>query len=237
MKEYWMFGKNPCKAALENKDRVILEIRAVDTILDELNYLIPKSIKRISVKNKELDALLPNSVHQGIAIKVKPLDRLHIDWLLDSNLRLSKNIVMILDHVTDPHNIGAIIRTASAFNVRAIITSIRNGAQETGVVAKSAAGGLEIVPIVEVANISEGIKILKKHNYWVFGLDGNASENVNVMKQYDNIAIVLGSEGFGMRDLVSKNCDVLVKIPISSQMESLNVSNAAAIALFSATSL
>jgi 23S rRNA (guanosine2251-2'-O)-methyltransferase len=237
MKEYWMFGKNPCKAALENKDRVILEIRAVDTILDELNYLIPKSIKRISVKNKELDALLPNSVHQGIAIKVKPLDRLHIDWLLNSNLGLSKNIVMILDHVTDPHNIGAIIRTASAFNVRAIITSIRNGAQETGVVAKSAAGGLEIVPIVEVANISEGIKILKKHNYWVFGLDGNASENVNVMKQYDNIAIVLGSEGFGMRDLVSKNCDVLVKIAISSQMESLNVSNAAAIALFSATSL
>lgn len=237
MKEYWMFGKNPCKAALENKDRVILEIRAVDTILDELNYLIPKSIKRISVKNKELDALLPNSVHQGIAIKVKPLDRLHIDWLLNSNLGLSKNIVMILDQVTDPHNIGAIIRTASAFNVRAIITSIRNGAQETGVVAKSAAGGLEIVPVVEVANISEGIKILKKHNYWVFGLDGNASENVNVMKQYDNIAIVLGSEGFGMRDLVSKNCDVLVKIAISSQMESLNVSNAAAIALFSATSL
>jgi len=232
MKEYWMFGKNTCKAALENKDRTVLEIRAVENVVKELSHLISKSIKRATVTNKELDALLPNAVHQGIAMKVKPLDRVHIDWLLDGDLTTEKNIVIVLDQVTDPHNVGAIIRTASAFNVKAIITSMRNGAQETGVVAKSAAGGLELVPIVEVANISEGIKALKQNNYWVFGLDGNASQDVSIMKQYDNVAIVLGSEGFGMRDLVSKNCDVLVKIPISKQMESLNVSNAAAIALF-----
>lgn len=233
MKEYWMFGKNTCKAALKNKERTVLEIRAVENVVNELSHLMPKSIKRHTVTNKELDALLPNAVHQGIAMKVKPLDRVHIDWLLNGVLSADKNIVIVLDQVTDPHNVGAIIRTASAFNVKAIITSTRNGAQETGVVAKSAAGGLELVPIVEVANISEGIKSLKQNNYWVFGLDGNASQDVSVMKQYDNVAIVLGSEGFGMRDLVSKNCDVLVKISISKQMESLNVSNAAAIALFS----
>lgn len=202
-------------------------------MIDQYRHCLPHHITCKEVSQQELNNLLPGAVHQGVAIRVLPIEKLHLDWLLHLQKK-GRSIVLILDQITDPHNVGAILRTAAAFNVDAVIMTNRNSVRESGVVAKAAAGALESVPIIEVANLVEAIKSLKKVNYWIFGMDGGAAEHVSVLADYDKVAIVLGSEGEGMRNLVTKNCDLIVKIPMSEKMESLNVSNACAIALFSA---
>lgn len=233
---YWIFGKNSCKAVLQNQDREILEIRAITSLTEEFRSNLHRNIVYKDVSQKELDNLLPGAVHQGVAIRVLPVDKPHLDWVLQQEV-LGKSIILILDQITDPHNVGAIMRTAAAFNASAIIMTNRNSVRESGVVAKAAAGALELVPIIEVANLVEAIKALKKVNYWVFAMDGSAKDDVSIVANYEKIAIVLGSEGSGIRDLVAKNCDLRVKITMSEKMESLNVSNACAIALFAATKL
>jgi 23S rRNA (guanosine2251-2'-O)-methyltransferase len=227
---YWIFGKNAVKAALANSNREIIEVRLTKQAAELFD--ISGKIKQREVTIHELDELLPGSVHQGIAIKVMPLDKPHIEWLLKSEL--NRSIVLILDQLTDPHNVGAIIRTAAAFSVSAIVTTNRHTVRETSVVAKSAAGALELVPIIEVANLAESIKLMKKHNYWIFGLNGEARDEVSILADYEKIGIVLGSEGNGIRDLVAKSCDMQLRIPTSNQMGCLNVSNACAIALYAA---
>jgi len=230
---YWIFGKNSCKAVLHNEDREILEVRAVKHLSEEFRSSLHRNVVYKEASQQELDNLLPGAVHQGIAVRVLPIDKPHLDWLLQE--QAGKSIVLILDQITDPHNVGAIMRTAAAFDVAAVIMTNRNSVRESGVVAKAAAGALESVPIIEVANLVEAIKMLKKSNYWIFAMDGGAMDNVNILSGYDKVAIVLGSEGDGIRDLVAKNCDLKIKIPMSEKMESLNVSNACAIALFAAT--
>jgi len=138
----------------------------------------------------------------------------------------------MLDQVTDPHNIGAILRSMAAFNAGGLILPKHHAPEESGVMAKTACGALEIVPICRVPNLASTMDYLKKHDYWVAGMDGKASQTLEQANLSAKTVLVMGAEGKGLRHLVSKSCDLLIKLPISSQMESLNVSNAAAIGLY-----
>ena len=147
-------------------------------------------------------------------------------------IKEQKNLVLILDQVTDPHNVGAIIRSAAAFGAKAIITTDRHAPPESGVLAKSASGALEALPWVRVTNLSRAMDQLADMGYWRIGLDGHAKQDVRDVDFGDNIALVLGAEGKGIRKGTADHCDGLVKLPISRTIESLNVSNAAAVALY-----
>ncbi|MDX2083078.1 MAG: 23S rRNA (guanosine(2251)-2'-O)-methyltransferase RlmB, partial [Rickettsiales bacterium] len=149
-----------------------------------------------------------------------------------NSLGKQKSIVVLLDQVTDPHNVGAIMRNAAAFSVDAVITTEHHAASESASMAKAASGAMDIVPFVRVGNLAETMNILKEHGYWCIGMDMLARVDVKTASMYDKIALVMGSEGKGMRRLTREHCDLLVKLEISEKMESLNVANAAAVALY-----
>lgn len=172
-----------------------------------------------------------DSVHQGIALLTAPLPNAHIDEC-GPVMEGQKNLVLVLDQVTDPHNVGAIIRSATAFGAKAIITTDRHAPPESGTLAKSASGALETLPWVRVTNLSRTLDQLAEMGYWRIGLDGHANTNINEADFGDNIALVLGAEGKGLRKGTTDHCDAIVKLPISGTVESLNVSNAAAVALY-----
>ena len=137
-----------------------------------------------------------------------------------------------MDQVTDPHNIGAILRSAAAFDADAVITTQKNAPEVTGAMAKSASGALELVPLIFVSNLARTMQTLKDRGYWCVGMDGSAKETLRDAALPRKVALVMGSEGYGLRRLTAQNCDFMVRLPISKQVESLNVSNAAAIALY-----
>ncbi len=138
----------------------------------------------------------------------------------------------MLDQVTDPHNVGAILRSAAAFDAVAVVVTDKHAPQESGVMAKAASGAMETVPLVTVGNLSQAIEKLKKAGYWTAGFSSHAKQTLAEAKLDGKTALVLGAEGDGMRRLTSERCDFLVKLPMSDKMESLNVSNAAAVALY-----
>ena len=140
--------------------------------------------------------------------------------------------LLILDQVTDPQNIGAIIRSCAAFETLGLVVQDKNSPLESGAMDKAAAGTIEFVPVARVTNLSRAIETLKDNGFWVMGMDGYADTTIDKINKSGKIAIVMGSEGKGMRRLVQENCDSSVKLPISSNVESLNVSTAAAIALY-----
>jgi 23S rRNA (guanosine2251-2'-O)-methyltransferase len=179
-----------------------------------------------------LSIMVPDGApHQGVVMEVRPLRGQHLEDLAPEND--SKNIILMLDQVTDPHNVGACMRTAAAFGARALITQDRNSPLESGTLARSAAGGLEILPWIRVANLSDTLGKLRDMGYWHVGLDGGSGAvPIGQLSLGENLVIVMGSEGSGLRPLVKKNCDAIAKIPMPGGLESLNVSNAAAIALY-----
>lgn len=224
---YFIYGKHAVLAALDNKERKIYEVLSTP----ENFRFIPKHIKSKEASNTELKMLLPNILHQGIAAKVAPITHYNIPKLI---LAKANSKIVILDQVTDPQNLGAILRSAAAFNIDAIICPKHGSAVENGTVAKSACGALDKVNLVEVVNITSTIGELKKNGFWVIGLDSHPIQTIdNARNLFDSkLCIVMGSEGKGMRNLVTKACDLLIKIPISDKMESLNVSNAATIIMW-----
>lgn len=223
----WFWGTHAVEAAIKNENRVIVEIIATKNAASHL----PSNIKCKIVEPEFLSEFLPpNSVHQGIAARVKPLQEPDYEKSLEGG-----KLLFILDQLTDPQNIGSIFRTAAAFGACAIIQQDRKAPPITGSLAKAAQGGVEIVPDLRVVNISQTIVDLSKQGWCCIGLD--MSENCpSLAKAIENekrpIAIVLGAEGKGLRQLVSERCDCIAHIPMSGQMESLNVSNAAAIAAY-----
>lgn len=173
-------------------------------------------------------------VHQGVALLVETLCQPSIDELLNRVNTKKTSCVVILDQVTDPNNVGAIIRSALAFSVDAIIVPQNQAAKESSALVKASSGAFERVPMIYVVNLASAIKQFKSSGYWVLGLSGNAKGDLSSFQKYfdGKVAIVLGSEGSGMRRLTSESCDLLAKITISSEMENLNISCAAAIALY-----
>lgn len=236
--DLWLFGKHPVLAALNNPNRNIKRLlvtkRGADQYLasfsdinNDVRPLTPEIVlPEVLEKNLPADCL-----HQGIALQTTALPDLSLEKCCAIEEGKS-HLVLILDQLTDPHNVGAIIRSAAAFGARAIISTDRHSPPESGTLAKSASGALEILPWVRVTNLSRALDSLAEMGYWRLGLDGTAKLSIRDADFGNNIALVMGAEGKGLRKGTCEHCDALIKLPISRTVESLNVSNAAAIALY-----
>jgi 23S rRNA (guanosine2251-2'-O)-methyltransferase len=230
-KHYFLYGIHPSIAALNNPRRKIKEVICTQAIFEKYSNLISGHPYKIFEQNKISELLSENSVHQGIALQVEPLPSYNIEDL-DENAENLK--VAILDQISDPHNIGAIIRSAAAFGIDSIILTEDNSPQENAIIAKSSSGCLEEVKIIRITNLSSAIKTLKKKGFWIVGLDSNTDKQFDSKIAKGRVAIALGAEGKGLRRLTKESCDFLVKINMSDKAESLNVSNAAAIVFYEA---
>lgn len=228
---FWLYGHHAVMAALANENREKIEIRLTNESLIDKKILKNLPVKVVS--KQELDSLLPaGAIHQGMALSVKPLEPVFTDDIIRRCEAKNRSVLLMLDQVTDPHNIGAVLRSSAAFDADAVILPDANAPEETGTLAKSACGALETIPLVRVPNLVRAIQELKDAGYWVLGLDGYATRFITDDKLPAKTVFILGSEGEGMRRLTAENCDYTIKLPMSPRMESLNVSNAAAIALY-----
>ena len=187
------------------------------------------------VDNTEIDKIFNNREknHQGYLMKVAERQKITFDDFINS-LQNVKDLpkLLILDQILDPHNLGAIIRTSVAFGIEKIIITSYNSVKDTPIVAKASVGLNEFVNLIEVVNLNNAIKSLKNVGYFIIGLDGEAKITIDKITDSRNLALVLGNEGKGIRELVKRNCDELVKIPMENCAESLNVSVATAIAIY-----
>ena len=221
----WLFGLHAVRDALENPMRERIRLMVTKNASDKLSDSILKSGINAEVidPRKFNPPIDPQSVHQGAALEVKPLDWGNMSTVCaprnDKNARL-----VILDRVTDPHNVGAILRSAEVFGARAVIATARNSAPETGALAKTASGALERQPYLRVRNLATSIKSLKEMGYYVVGLDGTAENSIDDIVELNinkPLAIVLGAEGPGLRELTKETCDELVKIKYAAALDHL----------------
>jgi 23S rRNA (guanosine2251-2'-O)-methyltransferase len=223
----WLYGKHACFAALQNPKRKCHELLLLQQSQDKYATQLPSSVRVTITDKHNLEKKLPHdAVHQGIALRVDPLPPFSLQ---DPSLH---GPLVMLDQVTDPHNIGAILRTCAAFNAGGIIVTKQHCPNESGVMAKSACGALELVPVIRVSNLDQAIRSLQDTGFWCYGLTGGASSPISTAKFDAKTLFVFGSEGSGLRNLTAKRCDHLINVPIDPQMESLNVSNAVAITLY-----
>jgi 23S rRNA (guanosine2251-2'-O)-methyltransferase len=229
-KSFWLYGLHAARAALANPKRkvkrAVLNERARDELKRELSSVptetaSPDTIARL---------LPPGSVHQGVALLCEPLPQLDLETALE-NAALPR-VVAVLDQVTDPHNEGAILRSAAAFGVAAVVVQDRHAPEESGALAKAASGALDIVPRVVATNIARALEELGEMGFWRIALAGDADAKLAGATRPGDIALVLGAEGAGIRRLVRERCDIAAYIPMTGDMESLNVSNAAAVAFY-----
>ena len=239
----WLYGKHPVFLALQKKRREIFEIIATKNSVNELEkFLQEKNLHNYAAKIKLvdghfIDAIIgEGQIHQGLALNCSALPSKSQNNLLDELEKIKQRgeklpTLLIMDQLRDPHNVGAIIRSACAFGVDKIIFPEHNFPKESAVINKTSSGMIENVDLFLVVNLSNLMAKLKELGYWCIGLAGEATELVDKIQEYKNIALVVGSEGEGIRDLVKKNCDLLMKISISDKVESLNASVAASIAL------
>ena len=228
----WLYGLHAVQAALVNPQRKLRRLVVTPRAAEELGQ---DSLKNAHPELAEMEAisrLLPSgSVHQGAALLCEPLPRRALDEVL-AEPGEGRRIVVVLDQLTDPHNVGAILRSCAAFDVAAVVVQDRHAPPESGVLAKSASGALDRVPYVEVVNIARALEELGEMGFWRIALAGDGEMMLREAASLSDVALVLGAEGAGIRRLVRERCDSSARIPISNAMESLNVSNAAAIALY-----
>lgn len=232
--DLFIYGKHPVIAALNNPRRQCKNLYTTKEIWQNIQNKFSNPKFKIHILNpKELNDKFSNELnHQNIILEALPLSPLDIEDIISQIGHQTTSCLIILDQVTDPHNIGAIIRSAAAFSADAVILTEHNSPKENNTIIKCAAGACEIVPMVKVTNLSNCIRFLKQNNYWIIGMDGHTDLKLNSSMFSDKVAIILGSEESGIRRLTRENCDYIAKINISNQAESLNVSNAAAIALY-----
>jgi 23S rRNA (guanosine2251-2'-O)-methyltransferase len=232
----WLFGLHAVRDALLNPARQRLRLIVTQNARDKLADAIAASgmEAELSDPRKFAAPIDPESVHQGAALEVKPLDWGPLEALALGDGPMPPRIVL-LDRVTDPHNVGAILRSAEVFGARAVVGVQRHSAPETGSLAKTASGALERQPYVRVRNLADTMEDLKRMGFLVLGLDGDGEQTIGAAiagRQDRAIAIVLGAEGPGLRERTRDTCDALVRIPAARGFGSLNVSNAAAVALY-----
>ena len=225
-----LWGRHAVEAALMNPDRQHRKLWATREAIGTLDGELPEDFPIEYAEVQDLARLVARDApHQGLVLECEPLADRHLDEFFGDD---PSRPLVVLDQVTDPHNVGAILRSAAAFNAAAIVTQDRHAPPESGVIAKSASGALETVPWVRVVNLSRALDDMAEAGYWRIGLDGEAGITLADALPAGPIAVVLGAEGEGMRHNVVQHCDAIAKLPISSAMESLNVSNATAIALY-----
>jgi len=227
---FW--GKHAVAAALDNPDRKVLKAW---TTREAANFMqFPPEMTVVMAEAPDLGRMVPHDApHQGVVIEVEPLEEI---WLGDVLAEAPEQaVLLVLDQVTDPHNVGAILRSAAAFGVIGIVTQDRHSPPESGALAKAASGALERVPWVRVVNLARALEEIAEAGFWRIGLAGEAKTDLKDALGPKRVALVLGAEGPGMRSNTREHCDALAKLPISSAVESLNVSNAAAVALYAAS--
>lgn len=227
----WLWGLHAARAALANPSRQIHGIYVTTSVLDEFDIPEKRSPALKILSNLEISNLLPEgAVHQGIALHVADLNEpAFLPYLktLDENAK-----VVVLDHVTDPHNVGAIIRTCAALGAKALIMTERHSPQLTGALAKSACGALEILPIFKITNLARSLQDLKDCGFWTVGLAEEGATYISETDLTGKIALIMGAEGEGLRRLTREHCDYMVKLKTSDDFSTLNVSVATALALY-----
>jgi 23S rRNA (guanosine2251-2'-O)-methyltransferase len=226
----FLYGLHTVRAALDNPRRTKRRLLATPNALARLRESGGIDVPVEEASPRELDRLLGGeAVHQGAALEVEPVGRFGLGELGSARL------VVVLDQVTDPHNVGAILRTACAFGADAVLTTARYAPRETGVMAKAASGALDLVPLIEVRNLGDALEELKRNGLRVLGFDSEAPAPLRPRAGGERLALVLGAEGRGLRQKTRSLCDEMVRLDMPGPIKSLNVSNAAAIALFAAT--
>jgi 23S rRNA (guanosine2251-2'-O)-methyltransferase len=223
-----LYGWHTVAAALANPQRQIRKLLLTENAAkrladDKIELRVTPEIVRPGL----IDARLgPDAVHQGLLAEAEPLDSPDIGDLPQ------EGIVLVLDQITDPHNVGAILRSAAAFAVKAIVTTARHSPEATGVLAKSASGALELVPLVTVTNLARALNELNDQGFMTVGLDSEGSEDLGAMTLQQPLALVLGAEGQGLRRLTRETCSAVARLDMPGEIKSLNVSNAAVLALY-----
>jgi 23S rRNA (guanosine2251-2'-O)-methyltransferase len=240
--EGWIWGRHAVAAVLANPRRRWRRLAVLQADAREAARLAAATRAErqgdgdaLAVLDRgALNLLLPEgAVHQGWAIEAEPLAQPDLDELIAAAEAASgRAIIIVLDQVTDPHNIGAVLRSAAAFGAAAVVTAEHAAPAITGTLAKTASGALEQVPVVRVINLARALDRLKENGYWCCGLDERAPATLAALDLGPRVALVLGSEGGGLRRLVREHCDYLARLPTRPELPSLNVSNAAAIALY-----
>jgi 23S rRNA (guanosine2251-2'-O)-methyltransferase len=226
----WLWGIHACKTALQNPHRKCFRLLITDSTLKEL----PIALKELPCKYEVVEGggltrlLAPGAVHQGIALEVAPLEE---SSFLELNQQES-GVLVVLDQVTDPHNVGAILRTAKALGALGVIMTDRNAPPLSGVLAKAASGALDLLPVWKVTNLARTLDELKKFGFWTMGLDEGGTQVLSKKDAPSKVALILGAEGEGMRRLTQERCDFLVKLPTNPEFSTLNVSVAMALALY-----
>ncbi|MBV2186045.1 MAG: 23S rRNA (guanosine(2251)-2'-O)-methyltransferase RlmB [Rhizobium sp.] len=224
-----LYGLHTVRAAIDNPERKLIKLSVTQNALvrldigpvDSLGF--PVEI----VTPQELDKQLgPDAIHQGAMLETRPLPVRRLEALKDSPL------LLVLDQVTDPHNVGAIMRTAVAFGAGAVITTMRHSPTESGVLAKSASGALEMIPYIQITNLSDALGELHKLGFFTVGLDSEGPAPLEDTLTGEKVALVLGSEGKGLRQKTRETVNALARLDMPGEIKSLNVSNAAAIALY-----
>lgn len=227
---FW--GRHAVAAALDNPDRRVVRAWATRETAGFMQF--PDSIAVTLADVADLGRLVPHDApHQGVVVEVEPLEEL---WLADLLAQAEeRSALLVLDQVTDPHNVGAILRSAAAFGALGIVTQDRHSPPEGGALAKAASGALEGVPWIRVVNLARALEEIAEAGFWRVGLAGDADTELKDALGPPRVALVLGAEGPGMRSNTRDHCDALARLPINDAVESLNVSNAAAIALYAAS--
>jgi 23S rRNA (guanosine2251-2'-O)-methyltransferase len=229
---FW--GRHAVTAALANPERTVRKLWVTREAAASLD--IPPVIPIVYADVADLARLVPGDApHQGLVAEVDPLEDMWLGDLLQQG-EGDQRPLLVLDQVTDPHNVGAIMRSAAAFDALGIVTPDRHAPPESGTIARAASGALEIVPWVRVVNLARALEEIAEAGFWRVGLTGEATQTLTQAMGTQRVALVLGAEGEGMRQNTASHCDELARLPISHKVESLNVSNAAAIALYAVAS-
>jgi 23S rRNA (guanosine2251-2'-O)-methyltransferase len=225
-----LYGLHTVRAALENKERKKIKLSVTPNALARLEIDVEKlGVPFEMVSPQDLDKVLgPDAIHQGVMLETRPLPVRRLEALKDSPL------ILVLDQVTDPHNVGAIMRSAVAFNAGALITTQRHSPTESGVLAKSASGALELIPYIQITNLADALGELHKLGFVTIGLDSEGPAPLEGTFSGDKVALVLGAEGKGLRQKTRETVNALARLDMPGEIKSLNVSNAAAIALYAA---
>jgi 23S rRNA (guanosine2251-2'-O)-methyltransferase len=225
-----LWGHHAVEAALLNPERTHRKLWATREAVAALSGDLPAGFPVEYAAPADLARLVARDApHQGLVLDCAPLEELGLDDLAEPD---PTHPVVVLDQVTDPHNMGAILRSAAAFGAAAVVTQDRHAPPESGTVAKAASGALELVPWVRVVNLARALEELSAAGYWRIGLAGEATTLFAEALPAGPVALVLGAEGEGLRPNVAGHCDALARLPIAAGVESLNVSNAAAVALY-----
>jgi 23S rRNA (guanosine2251-2'-O)-methyltransferase len=227
---FW--GRHAVAAALDNPQRRVLKAWATREAASFMQF--PSEVPVTLAEAADLGRLVPNDTpHQGVVVEVEPLEDA---WLGDVLTGAPERaVLLVLDQVTDPHNVGAILRSAAAFGAAGIVTQDRHSPPESGVVAKAASGALERIAWARVVNLARALDEIAEAGFWRIGLAGDAQTQLKEALGPPRVALVLGAEGTGLRQNSREHCDALARLPISDAIESLNVSNAAAVALYAAS--